>query len=158
MRFDYFSELRVPAVPGTSPATGDSANPHKHCMSPPSPPSPVKNDKAEHCADPSAPCPACGCGSYWSTGAAWHCESCNPAPAGVQRWCQVPGGKRAATPPPALAWPAELDADLRRVAAAFEWSDADRRDFCRWARRSPQALSDAAEFLRGECAKLPGAK
>jgi hypothetical protein len=61
-------------------------------------------------------------------------------------------------PAPALPWPAELTADLRRVAAAFEWTDADRRDFVTWARRSPEALADAAAFLRAECAKLPGAK
>ena len=158
MRTDYFSELRVPGVPGTSPATGDGANPHKHCMSPPSPASPVKNDKAEVFADPSAPCPTCGCGAFWSTGSGWFCEGCNPPPYNVTRWRQVSGGRRAPMPAAALPWPGELTEALRRVAEHFAWSRDDVRDFCRWARRSPQAMDDAAAFLRFELDKLPAAK
>lgn len=44
---------------------------------------------------------------------------------------------------------------LRRVATAFEWSDADRRDFIAWARRSPEGLADARAFLEAESARLP---
>lgn len=43
MGTDYFAAVRVPGVPGTSPVSGDGANPHKHCMSPVSPVSPVEN-------------------------------------------------------------------------------------------------------------------
>ncbi len=57
-------------------------------------------------------------------------------------------------PPPAADWPADLDAMLRRVATRYEWSTADRRDFIAWARRSPDGLADARQFLQSECAKL----
>ena len=106
-------------------------------------------------ADPSAPCPACGSGGYWHDGTAWHCEGCTPAPAGVTRWLNVSGGRPAPLPAPALPWPADLADALQRVSMHFEWTRADIADFCRWARRSPEALADAAEFLRTECAKLP---
>lgn len=105
--------------------------------------------------NPSAPCPTCGCGSYWHAADGWRCEACNPAPDGVTRWLHVSGGKVAPIPPPAVPWPAELTAALKRVSTHFEWSRADIADFCRWARRSPHALADAADFLRVECAKLP---
>lgn len=59
------------------------------------------------------------------------------------------------TPPAALPWPAELRDIARRVADHFEWTAADRRDFVAWARRSPEALARAGEFLRAEVAKLP---
>lgn len=107
-------------------------------------------------ADPSAPCPACGSGGYWKDGDGWHCESCAPPPAGVTRWRNVSGGKLAPMPAPALPWPADLADALQRVSMHFEWTRADIADFCRWARRSPEALADAAEFLRTEYAKLPG--
>lgn len=58
--------------------------------------------------------------------------------------------KNEATP-----WPADLTADLRRVAEAFEWSRQDVADFMRWARQSPRALADATAFLRGELDRLP---
>jgi hypothetical protein len=109
--------------------------------------------------DPSTPCPACGRGVYWHGADGWHCAACAPAPAGVERWRHVSGARRPpappSAPPPAVAWPDALAADLRRVAAAFEWTDADRRDFIAWARRSAQGLADAAEFLAAEVAKLP---
>ena len=105
-------------------------------------------------SDPAAPCEHCGCGSYWHAADGWHCEACTPAPAGVTRWLHVSGGRPAPLPPPALPWPAELTAALKRVSVHFEWTRADIADFCRWARRSPQALADAGEFLRTECAKL----
>lgn len=159
MRTDYFAALRVPGVPGTSPATGDAANPHKHSVSPVSPVSPAKNINPVGCAplaDPSAPCECCACGSFWHAADGWRCESCNPAPDNVTHWRNVSGGKLAPMPPPALPWPAELTDALKRVSVHFEWSRQDIADFCRWARRSPQALADAGEFLRAEWAKLPG--
>ena len=107
-------------------------------------------------ADPSAPCPTCGCGSYWHAADAWHCEACTPPAGTVERWCTVSGGKVAPLPPPAVPWPAELTDALKRVSTAYEWSRQDIADFCRWARRSPEGLADAAEFLAAECAKLPG--
>lgn len=106
-------------------------------------------------ADPAAPCAACGCGAYWHAADGWRCEGCAPAPADVVRWRHVPGGKRPAPRPPAVPWPAELAADLRRVAAAFDWTDQDRREFIAWARRSPGALADARELLAAAVAKLP---
>jgi ribosomal protein L37AE/L43A len=106
-------------------------------------------------AAPTEPCPACGCRHYWRDGSAWKCESCNPPAADASRFLTVSGGKTAPMPPPALPWPPELSVALRRVSTAFEWSRADIADFTRWARRSPQALADAGEFLRGEAAKLP---
>ena len=57
-------------------------------------------------------------------------------------------------PRPAVAWPHDLDDKLRRVSTRFEWSDADRRDFVAWARRSPEGTADARTFLEVECAKL----
>jgi len=120
--------------------------------SPKSPRSPA--DAAEKVA-PSAPCATCGGGSYWHAADGWRCESCAPAPDHVTRWRTVSGGKVAPMPAPAVPWPAELTDALKRVATAYEWTRADVADFCRWARRSPEALADAAEFLRTECAKLP---
>lgn len=61
----------------------------------------------------------------------------------------------ATPPPPALPWPAELAADLRRVADAFEWTRQDVADFVRWARQSPKAMADATAFLHGELSRLP---
>lgn len=101
-----------------------------------------------------APCGHCGCGSHWQDAAGWHCESCEPSTTHTTRWLQVPGGKAAPMSPPTLAWPAELTEALKRVSVAFEWTRQDIADFCRWARRSPQALADAAEFLRNEAAIL----
>lgn len=106
-------------------------------------------------ADPSAPCTTCGCGSYWHDADGWQCEACVPPPDGITRWLQVSGGRRAPMPTPAVGWSDELTADLRRVSDHFEWSRDDVRDFVAWARRSPEALADAGEFLRTECAKLP---
>lgn len=68
---------------------------------------------------------------------------------------RVESGEPEPIPAPALPWPDDLTAGLRRVAVAFEWTDADRRDFVAWARRSAQGLADAAEFLAAELAKLP---
>lgn len=106
-------------------------------------------------ADPSAPCEHCGCGSYWHSGGAWHCEACAPPSGHVERWCNVSGGKVAPMPPPALPWPGELTDALKQVSTHFEWSRQDIADFCRWARRSPEAMADAAAFLHNEAAKLP---
>lgn len=121
----------------------------------------AKTDKTQPAGTvhPAAPCPACGCGSYWSTSyradAAWYCESCAPPPeSGSHRMLTV-SGTRAPMPPPALPWPLDLTEPLKRVSTAFEWSRADVADFTRWARRSPQGLADAREFLRTEVAKLP---
>jgi hypothetical protein len=121
----------------------------------------LRQRKAELLAvlrDPTTPCPACGCGSYWSDGTAWFCEGCNPPPYNVTRWRQVSGGRRAPTPPAAVAWPPELTEALKRVSTAFEWSRSDVADFTRWARRDAQALADAAEFLRFELDKLERTK
>ena len=106
-------------------------------------------------SDPAAPCEHCGCGSYWHDADGWQCEACVPPADGITRWLQVSGGRRAPMPTPAVGWSDELTADLRRVSDHFEWSRDDVRDFVAWARRSPQALADAGEFLRTECAKLP---
>lgn len=100
-------------------------------------------------ADPATPCTTCGCGAYWHAADGWHCECCEPAPATVTRWRTVSGGTVAPMPAPAIPWPPELTDTLRRVAEHFEWSRADIADFCRWARRSPEALADAAKSLRG---------
>lgn len=62
---------------------------------------------------------------------------------------------KTAPPSHATPWPAELTADLRRVAETFEWSRDDVRDFIKWARQSPRALADATAFLHGELARLP---
>ncbi len=104
-----------------------------------------------------APCPTCGCGSFWrGKSGAWWCEQC--APPGdehVCTWRNIGGGKVPSAPPPAEPWPADLDAMLRRVSCAFEWSAADRRDFIAWARRDQQGIDDARRFLETEAAKLP---
>lgn len=107
--------------------------------------------------DPSAPCQTCGCGSLWrGESGTWHCESCDPPGAEpVRTWRNVGGGKLPSAPRPTMAWPADLDALLRRVATAFEWTQADVRDFRQWARRSPEGLADARAFLQTEAAKLP---
>lgn len=68
---------------------------------------------------------------------------------------RVEHGQPEPTPPPAVGWPADLNNMLRRVSVAFEWSQQDVADFRQWARRSPEGLADAAEFLRHECDKLP---
>lgn len=115
-----------------------------------------QDSQADGLRNPAAPCPVCGCGSYWNAADGWHCEGCAPPPDGAERWFTVSGGKPAPLPAPAVPWPAELTADLRRVSTAFEWSRQDIADFCRWARRSPEALADAAAFLHNEAAKLPG--
>ena len=104
---------------------------------------------SEPLADPDAPCPACGCGSFWRMAGAWYCEQCTDAPPGVDRWRNVSGGSVAPIPAPALPWPPELTDTLRRVAEHYEWTRQDIADFCRWARRSPEALADAAKSLRG---------
>lgn len=152
MATDYFAALRGPGGPGTPTPTGDGANPHEQCASPAAPVAPVENGnavKSEPLADPATPCTACGCGSYWHAADGWYCEGCEPAPPDVTRWRHVSGGTVAPMPPPALPWPPELTDTLRRVAEHFEWSRQDIADFCRWARRSPEALADAAESLRG---------
>lgn len=68
---------------------------------------------------------------------------------------RVETGTPEPMPPPAVDWPADLDAMLRRVAVAFEWTRADVVDFVAWARRSPEGMNDAREFLVAECEKLP---
>ena len=47
MRTDYFSDLFVPGVPGSSTASGDAPTPAVTELSPPSPLSPVKNNNVE---------------------------------------------------------------------------------------------------------------
>ncbi|HEX2796685.1 MAG TPA: hypothetical protein VHN38_06340 [Immundisolibacter sp.] len=107
-----------------------------------------------------APCPTCGCGcgSLWRVQAgAWWCERCNPPGAErVTTWRNFSCGKVPPTPRPAEPWPADLNALLRRVATAFEWTRQDVADFVAWARRSPEGLADARAFLAAECEKLPG--
>lgn len=120
--------------------------------SPESPRSPA--DTAEKVA-PSASCPTCGGGSYWQDADGWHCETCTPAPDHVTRWSNVSGGGAAPAPAPAVSWPAELTAALKRVSTHFEWSRADIADFTRWARRSAEGLDDARAFLQAEAARLP---
>jgi hypothetical protein len=111
--------------------------------------------QGEPLADPTTPCPACGCGGYWHAADGWRCEGCAPAPPGVTRWRHVSGGTVAPMPAPALPWPPEMADDLRRVAGHYGWSRADIADFCRWARRSPEALADAAASLSAWAAELP---
>lgn len=107
-------------------------------------------------ADPARPCPTCGCGSFWrDQSGTWHCEQCTPpGDQHVRTWRNVAGAKVPPTPPPAVAWPADLDGLLRRIATCFEWSAEDRKDFIQWARRSPGGLKDARVFLQAECDKL----
>lgn len=105
--------------------------------------------RGEPLTNPDAPCTACGCGSFWQLAGAWYCESCTDAPPGITGWRHVSGGTVAPIPAPALPWPPELTDTLRRVAEHYEWTRQDIADFCRWARRSPEALADAAESLRG---------
>lgn len=104
-----------------------------------------------------APCPTCGCGSLWRDQAgAWRCEQC--APPGkehVATWRNFSGGKLPSAPRPVEQWPADMNQLLRRVTAYYEWTDADRREFIAWARRSPEGLADARRFLEAEAAKLP---
>lgn len=108
-------------------------------------------------SDPAAPCTTCSCGSFWrGESGAWRCEQCEPpGNAKVAAWRNFGGGKAPQAPRPAEAWPADLDALLRRVSTAFEWSSTDRRDFVAWSRRSPEGIQDARAFLLAECAKLP---
>lgn len=58
-------------------------------------------------------------------------------------------------PPTTEPWPADMNALLNRVAAVFEWSPTDRKDFAAWAQRSADGLADAKAFLETECLKLP---
>lgn len=104
-----------------------------------------------------APCPACGCGSFWrGQSGAWRCEQCAPpGDAHVRTWRSVSGAKVPPTPPPAVSWPADLNAMLRRVSVAFEWSQTDVADFRQWAQRSPDGMADARAFLEAEAARLP---
>ncbi len=104
-----------------------------------------------------APCPACGCGSFWrGESGAWACEQCTPVGnEHVACWRNIGGGKVPPAPRPAEPWPADLNAMLNRVATAFEWTDADRQDFVAWARRSPEGLANARVFLEHEIDKLP---
>ncbi|ANX03404.1 hypothetical protein [Immundisolibacter cernigliae] len=68
---------------------------------------------------------------------------------------RVETGEPEPMPRPAVDWPADLDAMLRRVSAFYEWTQADRADFTAWARRSPDGMADARAFLEAEAAKLP---
>ncbi len=104
-----------------------------------------------------APCPTCGCGSFWrGDSGGWYCEQCTPpGNEHVGTWRNFSGAKLPQAPPPAMAWPDDLSAMLNRVASYFEWSQADRQDFIAWARRSPEGIHDAREFLMAEVAKLP---
>lgn len=135
MRTDYFDGL-VPTVPTSINTSGDAANPHKYSVSPLSPLSPAKNGEAEK--------NAVGRVLHTNYGAGYR------HPDG-----RVETGAPEPPPPPAMDWPADLNALLRRVSTAFEWTDADRRDFIAWARRSPEGLDDAARFLVAEAEKLP---
>lgn len=103
------------------------------------------------------PCPTCGSGSFWrGESDAWQCEGCTPpGDAHVRTWRNVAGGRVPKMPPPAEPWPDDLNAMLRRVSCAFEWTDTDRRAFVAWAQRSPDSLAEARQFLQSECAKLP---
>jgi len=103
-----------------------------------------------------APCPTCGCGSFWrGESSAWRCERYTPpGNAHVASWRNIGGGKVPPMPPPAMAWPPDLDAMLRRVSEHFEWTRQDIADFRQWAQRSPAGLADARVFLAAECDKL----
>ncbi len=131
MRTDYFDHL-VPTVPTSKNTSGDAANPHKHCVSPLSPPSPPENGEAEKTGQ-----------VFTNYGTGYR------HPDG-----RVDDGTPEPMPPPAEPWPADLDAMLRRVAVGFEWSQQDVADFRQWARRSPDGVADARRFLQSECAKL----
>ncbi len=104
-----------------------------------------------------APCPTCGCGSFWrGESGVWRCESCHPPGAEhVSTWRNFSGAKVPAMPPTTEPWPAHMNALLNRVAAAFEWSPADRKDFAAWARRSAEGLANARQFLERENARIP---
>ena len=149
----------IPAIPATQPngeaatvariATVAVATTKDEKTAPPA--------KVAALSDPAAPCPTCNGGSLWRDQAgAWHCERCHPPGAEpVRTWRNFAGGKPTPAPRPAEAWPSDLNGMLRRVATAFEWSDADRRDFVAWARRSKDGMADARAFLVAECDKLP---
>lgn len=115
-----------------------------------SPPKPPKGTLGDE------PCPTCGSGSFWRSDAGgWQCEGCTPpGDAHVRTWRSVAGGRAPRVPPAVEPWPADLDAMLRRVATAFEWSTTDRSDFIAWARRSPDGVADARVFLQSECDAL----
>lgn len=68
---------------------------------------------------------------------------------------RIETGQPDPMPRPAMGWPADLGRLLSRVSCAFEWQQADVRDFMAWARRSPEALADARQLLAHEAAKLP---
>ncbi len=144
------SRPKSPKVAPKSPAENGSIT-RVIAQSPRSPALP--DEKVAPLGD--APCPECDCGSFWR-GDSWRCEQCTPpGDAHVATWRNVPGGTVPPTPPPAMDWPADLEALLRRVAAAFEWTRQDVADFIAWARRSPEGMADARAFLQAECEKLP---
>ncbi len=68
---------------------------------------------------------------------------------------RVDDGAPEPMPRAVAGWPQDLETPLRRVATAFEWSQADVADFRQWARRSVEGMADAVGFLRHEIAKLP---
>lgn len=67
---------------------------------------------------------------------------------------RIDDGRPEPTPPAAEPWPADLNDMLRRVATAFEWTQADVATVRQWARRDQQGIDDAREFLQSECDKL----
>lgn len=135
MRTDYFDGLLGPRCPGSRNTTGAAANPHEHCITPVAPVAPAKNGEAE------------------KSGQVLHT---NFGKGFVHTDGRVETGTPEPAPPPAVAWPADLNALLRRVSTAFEWTRQDVADFVAWARRSPEGLADARAFLAAECEKLPG--
>lgn len=133
MRTNYFDDLIGPTCPSSKNKTGAAANPRGHDVTPLAPLAPLKNGESEKNGQ-----------TLTNYGKGYR------HPDG-----RVETGQHDLMPRPTVDWPADLTAMLRRVATAFEWSDADRRDFITWSRRSPDGLADARAFLETEAAKLP---
>ena len=133
MRTDYFANL---ICPGTQNQTGADANPHRYSVAPVAPIAPVQNGEAEKNDARQVLFTHFGKGYRHPDG-------------------RVESGQPEPTPRPTQAWPADLDRMLTRVSCAFEWSGNDRRDFIAWARRSPEGMADARQFLEHEVSKLP---
>jgi len=147
MRTDYFDHL-IPAGPTSPTAAKESGAGENVEMARVTPPAPHENAESEKTTDgksnQASNSDRTGCASYTHYGRGYqhadgHVETGTPEP----------------MPRPEAGWPQDLDMLLRRVSVFFEWTSADRQAFVAWARRSPEGLTDARQFLQDEAAKLP---